>query len=63
MLSLGQLFDDGCHVIFKKQKMYTIKNKEVVIEGEHNHQYNLWGIIIPSHPNDKMSTSDGEWGN
>ena len=43
--------------------MYTIKNKEVVIEGEHNHQYNLWGIIIPSHPNDKMSTSDGEWGN
>ena len=55
MLSLGQLCDDGCNVLLNKQKMYAIKDKQLVIEREKNYRDDLWEIIIPSHPNGKMS--------
>ena len=48
LLSLGQLCDDGCNVLLKN-------DKEVVIQGENNRHDGLWGIIIPSHPNNKKS--------
>ena len=53
MLSLGQLYDNGCNVLLNKQKMYAIKEKGVVIEGERNHRGGLLDIILPSNPNDK----------
>ena len=37
------------------KKMYSIKYKEVVIEGGNNHCSGFWDIIIPSHTNYKTS--------
>ena len=53
LFSLGQVCDDVCNVALNKQKIYAIRDKELVIEGERNHRYGLWVIIIPAHPNDK----------
>ena len=61
MLSLGQFCDDGCNVLLKKQKMHAIKDKEVVIEGEHNQRDGLWGIIIPSHHSNKTSVQTNNY--
>ena len=55
MLSLGLLCDDGCNIILDKHNMYAIKYKEVVIEGEQNHHYGIWDIIIPSYTNYRRS--------
>ena len=55
MLSLGQLYDNGCKVLLNKHNMYAIKEKGVVIEGERNHRGGLLDIILPSNPNDKKS--------
>ena len=55
LLSLVQVCDGGCNVLLNKQKIYAIKDKEVVIEGKRNHRNGLWDIIIPSHPHDKTS--------
>ena len=31
--SLGQLCEDGCNLLLHKNNMYSIKDKEVLIEG------------------------------
>ena len=53
MLSLGQLCGNGCNVLLNKQKMYAIKDKEVVIEGERNHRDGLREIFCTIKPQRK----------
>ena len=53
MLSLGQLCDNGCYLLLKKQNMYAMKDKEVLIEGYKNYRYGLWGILLTLHPDEK----------
>ena len=61
MLSLGQLCDNGYNVLLNKQKMYAIKDKEVVIEGEWNQHDGLGDIILLSHHNNKTSVQTNNY--
>ena len=61
MLSLGQLCENGYNVLLNKQKMFAIKDKEVVIEGERNQRDGLWDIIIISHPNNKTVVQNNNY--
>ena len=34
LISIGQLCDDGCNVLLNDKKLYALKNKEIIIEGD-----------------------------
>ena len=53
LLSIGQLCDDGCLAIFTKQKMYIIKDKNLLLQGDRNTQDGLWDVLLP-HQQDKV---------
>ena len=36
LLSLGQLCDDGCDVLLQRNKLYALKDKEIILEGFRN---------------------------
>ena len=46
LISIGQLCDDGCNVLLNDRKLYALKNKEIVIEGDRNPSDGLWDIPI-----------------
>ena len=41
LLSVPQLCDDGCDVLFQKEKMYAVKDKQVVLSGTRNYRDRL----------------------
>ena len=47
LLSIRQLCDDGCVAIFTNQKMYIMKNKTLIIQGDRNKQDGLWDVLLP----------------
>ena len=57
LLSLGHLFDYGCNLILNKQRIYTIKDKAVMVKGEQDRRNSLWDIILLSHPNKNIYTN------
>ena len=46
LISMGQLCDDGCNVLFNKHVLVVMKNKRVVLRGIRNRRDNLWDIPI-----------------
>ena len=46
LISLGQLCDDKCTIILDKKKMYAIKDKEIILQGDRNLTDGLWDIPI-----------------
>ena len=57
LLSLGHIFDYGCNLILNKQRIYTIKDKAVMVKGEQDRRNSLWDIILLSHPNKNIYTN------
>ena len=46
LISFGKLCDDGCDILLKENKMYAVKDDEIVLEGDRNFRDNLWDIPI-----------------
>ena len=46
LISMGQLCDDGCDVLFNAQRLIVIKNEKIVLQGMRNRRDNLWDIPI-----------------
>ena len=46
LISIGQLCDDGCNVLLNNKKLYAIKDKTLVLEGDRNYSDGLWDIPI-----------------
>ena len=46
LISLGQLCDDDCVILLNKKKLYAIKEKVIVLEGNRNYIDGLWYIPI-----------------
>ena len=46
LISMGQLCDDGCDVLFNKDILLVMKNKKIVLRGIRNRRDNLWDIPI-----------------
>ena len=47
LISLGQLCDNDCRVLLDKRKLYVIKEKNMVLQGDRNRTDGLWDIKIP----------------
>ena len=47
LLSVPQLCDDGCDVLFRREKMYAVKDKKVVLSGTRNYRDRLWDVPLP----------------
>jgi len=47
LISVPQLCDDGCKVVFDKKHVCITKNKEIIITGRRNNIDGLWDILIP----------------
>ena len=47
LISLGQLCDDGCHILLTKKNLYICKNKELILQGNRNQPDGLWDITLP----------------
>ena len=50
LLSVGQLCDDDCTVIFDKVAMKIVKNGMTIIKGKRNTVDGLWDIELPLQP-------------
>ena len=48
LVSIGQLFDDGCIMFFTKQNAYITKNGKLLITGQRNTFDGLWDISLQS---------------
>ena len=46
LISVGQLCDDDCEVIFNKTKVNVSKNKKVILQGTRNKNDGLWDINV-----------------
>ena len=46
LISLGQLCDENCVILLNKEKMYAIKENEVLLQGKRNLIDGLWDIPI-----------------
>ena len=46
LISMGQLCDDGCEILFNGQRLIVIKNEKNVLQGMRNRRDNLWDIPI-----------------
>ena len=46
LISIGQLCDDGCVVIFDKDKINVLKNKKIIMSGNRNVTDGLWDIPL-----------------
>ena len=61
LLSIGQLCDDNCAVVFRRDDVQVFKNKDAItsflnqqqpiLKGERNHTNKLWNITLMSNPN------------
>ena len=47
LISLGQLCDDGCHILLTKKNLYVCKNKALILKGYRNQSDGLWDITLP----------------
>ena len=56
LISIPQLCDDDCNVLFNKQHMYTVKNNEVILKGNRNTTDRLWDITIPTIRNNTQAS-------
>ena len=54
LLSIGQLCNDDCIVLFSKYLLKILKNKKVIIEGKRNNK-GLWDVLL-HHPRTKPQT-------
>ena len=50
LLSVGQLCDDNCLVLFDKQHVRIFKNNQEILKGDRNHRDKLWDINITKKP-------------
>ena len=50
LISVGQLCDDNCLVLFTKAKFFIIKNKKLIHDGWRNQTDGLWNFKINSQP-------------
>ena len=49
LISIGQLYDDGCEVLFTQSHMQVTKNKNIIITGTRSTCGDgLWDITLPS---------------
>ena len=46
LISVGQLCDDNCEVVFDKNKVNVIKNEEIIIQGTRNKSDGLYDLQI-----------------
>ena len=46
LISLGQIADDGCTIVLNNRKLFALKKKEIVLEGNRNFYDGLWDIPI-----------------
>ena len=46
LISLGKLCDDGCNILLNRTKLYAIKNRKIILEGDRNHRDGLWDIPV-----------------
>jgi hypothetical protein len=47
LVSIGQLCDDNCLVVFDKEQLRVFKNHECILTGTRNRTDGLWDIPIP----------------
>jgi hypothetical protein len=47
LISFGQLCDDNCEVLLRKQNCYVVKNKKIILQGRRNPYDKFWDINIP----------------
>ena len=47
LISVPQLCDDDCTVVFNKKKAYISKNNKIIVTGNRNNMDGLWDIAIP----------------
>ena len=45
-MSIGQLCDDGCSIVFNERNLVAIKNNKVILQGTRNYSDGLWDIPI-----------------
>ena len=46
LISIGQLCDDNCDVLFNKHRFTAIKNNRIIMQGPRNLQDGLWDVHI-----------------
>ena len=46
LLSLGQLYDDGCHVFFDKCQIQIYKGDTIILAGDRNFTIGMWHVHI-----------------
>ena len=46
LISIGQLCDDGCTAVFKKDTLEISKNNKIILRGERNRIDGLWDIPL-----------------
>ena len=47
LISIGQLCDDGCMVVFHKDLVLVAKHNNLVLKGTRNHNNGMWEIPLP----------------
>ena len=47
LLSVGQLCDDDCYVIFDKQQVLVFKHNQIILQGHRNHHNGMWQVPLP----------------
>ena len=57
LLSIGQLCDDNCVAIFTKNRVYVVKDNDLIMHGPRNRTDNLWDIQLPAHQRDKIQAA------
>ena len=58
LISIGQLCDDDCIVIFDKNAIHILKNNQCILRGTRNTSDGLWDIKLPHNTLSSPSTSD-----
>ena len=57
LISVGQLCDDGCDIVFNKTAVKIIKNNKVILEGSRSEKDKLYDIQLPTkHHNNENTT-------
>ena len=47
LISVANMCDDGCHVVFNKNNVFITKDNKVIIKGNRNWRDRLWDIKVP----------------
>ena len=57
LLSIGQVCDDCCVAIFTKNRVYVVKDNDLIMHGQQNHTDDLWNIQLPAHQRNIVQAS------